>query len=779
MLGALAYCAPIAILPVMMAAAMYGGWWLAGPFLLLWLADLLDSALGVDERNMDAGRADDTRLFWYKLAVWVWVALYPATLIHALHQVFSAGHLALWEDALIVLALGAIARMALNAGHDMMHRRAAWERRVGEVLMASVSFPQEITEHLYVHHAHIGTPMDSLSPPKGQSFWRYLPRSVVRSYLDAWRVERERMQKRRLPTWHYSNPIWRYVLETAAWYALAWWLGGAWGLLVFALICAMGIVQLRMADYIQHYGLQRIRLPGGRYERVRARHSWTAAYRLSNWLYYNAQRHADHHLAAARLYPLLRHCGAEESPRLPGSYAEMGSLLLFPRRWFEKMDPLVDQWRAHFYPEIDDWRPYDSLAYRSRPDAFEAIAEIYRVAPSLAAWMNRRPELLDGLASREFTDLQLPGGFGPDPEFEAFARRGLARVYWTRELDVAEMRKRIHDIPAQNVREAVESARDWSNDKVFQLAMHVIRGNLSPVEAGAALANIAEAAIASVLTTVEQFAASRAAGGVAVLLFGALADGDFLPGGELEVLFVHETGPAAQDKGFLRRCAGALRAWSRDNLLFAPVPHGRLEASGCALDDFVERRRKAAAAGEWLELVRARRVHASGSAAMAERFDAARLDILASAAAREALIEELRATPLGAAAPEGLAVEDCRGGFRDVERAARLLQLTHAAEAPELLAADAAAVFSAAGGRGFLSAGAAERLTAAATLWRNLRGILRLTADEDSPAGTMPKEAEAVVARACGVENLPALTTAIGETAESAAQALIAHGAGS
>ena len=773
MLGALAYCAPIAILPVMMAAAMYGGWWLAGPFLLLWLADMLDSALGVDERNMDADRSSDASLFWYKLAVWMWVALYPITLIHALHQVFSAAHLALWEDALIVLALGSIARMALNAGHDMMHRRATWERRVGEMLMASVSFPQEITEHLYVHHAHVGTPMDSLSPPKGQSFWQYLPRSVARSYMDTWRVERERMQKRRLPTWHYSNPIWRYALETAAWYALAWWIGGAWGLVVFALICVIGIVQLRMADYIQHYGLQRIRLPGGRYERVRPRHSWSAAYRLSNWLYYNAQRHADHHLAAARLYPLLRHCGAEESPQLPGSYAQMGSLLMFPRRWFEKMDPLVDQWRARFYPQIDDWRPYDSPAYRSRPEAFEAIAEIHRVAPALAAWINRRPELLDGLTSREFADLQLPSGFGPDPEFEAFARRGLARVYWTRELDVAEMLERINDLPAQNVREAVETARDWSNDKAFQVGVHALRGNLSPLEAGAALANIAEASITAVLSTVDAFCAGRRAeGGVAAVLLGDAVAGDAPLGGELNVLFVYGDGPAEHHQALLSRCSRALCDLSRDNLLVAPLPRGGPGWINRGLEDFVAYFRTRASVGELLELIRARRVCFGGDAGIAGRFDAARRDILAGAAAREALIEELRAAPLGAAEPEWLAVEDCRGGFRDVERAAQLLQLTHAAEVPELLAVDAPSVFPAAAARGLLPAGAAERLAAAATLWGNLRGILRLTADGNGPAGAMSKEVEAVVARSCGVENLAALATAVRETAESAAASI-------
>ena len=119
------------------------------------------------------------------------------------------------------------------------------------------------------------------------------------------------------------------------------------------------------------------------------------------------QRHPDHHIAPTRRYPLLQHCGDDESPQLPGTYMKMAGLALFPRRWFETMDPLVDRWRAHFYPRIEDWSAYDSPAAAARLDAFETIAEIIAAAPRLAGWMNRSPELLDSLQQREFTDLDL------------------------------------------------------------------------------------------------------------------------------------------------------------------------------------------------------------------------------------------------------------------------------------------------------------------------------------------------------------------------------------
>jgi len=768
-LNALPYFAPVAIFPFVTAAALYGGWWLAGPFVFLLLADQFDTALGTDERNIDP-KQPDGRLCWHKLAVWVWVALYPVTFVFAFRQVFVAEYLALWEGVLIVLSLGAMARLTLNAGHDMMHRRAVWERRIGEFLMASVSFPQEVTEHIYVHHAHIGTPRDAVSAPKGQSFWQYLPRSVARSYLDTWRVERDRLARRRLPVWHRTNPVWRYVLETGAWYALAYWIGGVWGVPVFVAICAMGIFQLRMVDYVQHYGLQRIRLPGGRFERVRPRHSWSIAYKLSNWFYYNAQRHADHHIAATRLYPLLQHSGPDEAPQLPGSYSVMGGLIMSPGRWFRKMDPLVDRWRAHFYPEIDDWSAYDSAAYRARPDAFETIDEILTSAPALARWLNRSPELLDSLRSREFTDLDLPGGFEPDPEFKAFARRGLARVYWTHDLDVAEMRMRIADLPVQGVREAVEAARNWSNDKVFQICVHTMRGNLSPAEAGAALSNIAEASIAAVLSAVnEDFAGRRAGGGVAAAMLGDPASGDAMIGAELDVMFVYDGGHANCHDALSRRFSGALRALSHDNLLFDEVP-GRREARVFrSFAEFPERFRTTGPGGALPDLIRARRVFTSGDSGIGERFDEARLDVLSRGAAHDSAIAELREAPPGAADSGILTVDDARGGFRDVERAARFLQLTNSAVAPEILVPDAVSAFRIAGERGFVSAAAAERLAEAATTWRNLRSVLRLVAEDGFSAETASPRAKAVVARSCGADDIDALTVAVRDTAARAA----------
>ena len=267
-----------------------------------------------------------------------------------------------------------------------------------------------------------------------ESFWRYFPKELASNLTNSWKAAGERLARRRLSLWHYSNPFWRYGLGLAFWYGLVFWMSGIWAVLVFAFLGLCCVFSMKISNYFQHYGLRRVRLPNGRWEKVMPRHSWSADWKFSNWMFFNMQRHADHHAMASRHYPLLQVRSADESPELPGTYGDLMNLVLRPKRWFEKMDPLVDQWRKHFYPEIDDWSGYDSPVTAARPDAFEAIVEIFGAAPRLAKWIERNPELLDNLKDREFTDLDLPKGFGPDEESEAIARRGLARLYWTIEM---------------------------------------------------------------------------------------------------------------------------------------------------------------------------------------------------------------------------------------------------------------------------------------------------------------------------------------------------------
>ena len=247
------------------------------------------------------------------------------------------------------------------------------------------------------------------------------------------------------------------------------------------------------------------------------------------------------------------------------------------------------------------------------------------------------------------------------------------------------------------------------------------------------------------------------------------ASGDAAPGAELDVLFVYDRGPAEYYEALCRRFLEELDALSRDNLLFAPVPRGRNGGAVFSLADFTQRHRTSGLASELLELTRARCVFTSGDAGIGERFDEARREILTHGAARAALIALLRKAPEGGPEPGLPSIDDMHGGLRDVERAARFLQLSHVGDAPDILVPDAVSVLRTAGARGWIPADAAERLVKAARLWQNLRGILRLVETDNFAVETAPPKVKAVIARSCGMDDFGALGTTIRETAFRAA----------
>ena len=164
--NALPHYLPLCIFPLLIVAAIHGGWWLLPPFLFMSVAGPLDRALGLDGRNMNPAKTPERRLIWHNLPVWAWAVLWPPTLVFGMWQILVANPFAIWEDVILAILLTMEAQAVFVVGHELIHRRSAWERRLAEFLLASASYPQYASEHVYVHHAQVGTPHDVGSPPR-------------------------------------------------------------------------------------------------------------------------------------------------------------------------------------------------------------------------------------------------------------------------------------------------------------------------------------------------------------------------------------------------------------------------------------------------------------------------------------------------------------------------------------------------------------------------------------------------------------------------------------
>ncbi|AVO51274.1 alkane 1-monooxygenase [Ectopseudomonas mendocina] len=246
-----------------------------------------------------------------------------------------------------VLSVGTVmGAIGITVSHELIHKDAALEQNAGGLLLAAVCYAGFKIEHVRGHHVHVSTPEDASSSRFGQSLYAFLPHAYKHNFLNAWRLEAERLRRRGLPVLHWRNElIWWYAIS--ALFLLGFTLNFGWlGALFFLGQAVMAFTLLEIVNYVEHYGLHRRKLENGRYERTNPHHSWNSNFLLTNLFLFHLQRHSDHHTYAKRRYQVLRHF--DDSPQLPNGYAGMIVLALFPPLWRAVMDPKV---RAYYAGE--------------------------------------------------------------------------------------------------------------------------------------------------------------------------------------------------------------------------------------------------------------------------------------------------------------------------------------------------------------------------------------------------------------------------------------------
>ena len=291
--------APLALL---IAGSLAGGWWIAGAVAMItlftWAADHL-----MRRAAAATGSADE----------------------------FPTG------DALAVaLALILLAGLALAV--------RAFGRDGFSTLERAGLMGHHASSHLRVHHVHVGPPDDPASAAVGTGFWRYAARAWGGSFMAGLRAESTLRARAAVPAPRWSHPYVAYGAGAVLALGLACLLAGIAGIMALIGIAAHAQLQILLSDYIQHYGLRRLRLPDGRLEPVGPRHSWNAPQAWSSAMMLNAPRHSVHHAQPSRPYPALRL--DSDMPMLPRAVPVMAVAALIPPLWRRMMDRRARAWSA-------------------------------------------------------------------------------------------------------------------------------------------------------------------------------------------------------------------------------------------------------------------------------------------------------------------------------------------------------------------------------------------------------------------------------------------------
>jgi alkane 1-monooxygenase len=346
-----------------------GVFWFYGPMLVFLIFPPLDLLLGMDARN-----PPDSVIKWleqdryYRWCTYLYLPIQYAGLVFAC-WLWSHGHLSGIDKVGLALTVAMVSGIAINTAHELGHKRASLERWLSRVALAQSGYGHFFIEHNRGHHVRVATPEDPASARLGESFYAFLPRTVIGSLRSAWELERVRLRRMDTPAWSVRNDIL-----------------GAWGMtvvLIAALVAGFGLVVLpylliqavvgfsllEVVNYLEHYGLLRQKVDDGRYERTRPEHSWNSNSAASNVLLYHLQRHSDHHANPIRRYQALRH--VDDAPQLPTGYAGMILLAVIPPAWRRVMDHRV---LAHYHGQLE--------RTNIKPRLHRRALERYRLAAS-------------------------------------------------------------------------------------------------------------------------------------------------------------------------------------------------------------------------------------------------------------------------------------------------------------------------------------------------------------------------------------------------------------
>ena len=365
-------------LVLLVLACLWGGSWIWAALATMTLASvLLDSLVPWVTSTDAAGDPDQTEFPAADLLLSV-VGISVFIVLPLLVRVI-AGPVPLALTARIALFLAGglwFGQVAHPAAHELIHRPSRFLRGLGVAVYALLMFGHHASAHRLVHRRHVGTLFDPNSARAGEGFYRFLIRAWPQSLRAGLVAERAMRAGKR------STPYKIYGWIAFSGLGLGWVLAGLPGLLVWLGFGLHFGAQVFLSDYVQHYGLTRVKVAGTkgagatgaggseaglleagislteddavdvaadraevaaklteRVEPVGHAHSWNTPHWFSSSLMLNAPRHSDHHVHPQRPFPALRL--EEEAPLLPWPLPIACLVALFPPLWRRRMQPLL------------------------------------------------------------------------------------------------------------------------------------------------------------------------------------------------------------------------------------------------------------------------------------------------------------------------------------------------------------------------------------------------------------------------------------------------------
>ena len=337
----LKYLAAFSIPLVALLGLLLQSYWVwATPIFAFVCIPVLELIFPVDKNNLSTEEVDSK--LKQKLFDWLLYLNLPIVyglMAYALITLNNSG-LETYEYTGLVFSIGIVLGVnGINVGHELGHRQTTNERFLGKALLLPSFYMHFYIEHNFGHHLHAATPEDPATARYNQSVYSFWFTSTIRQYFSAWKIQRKLLRNANLSFFSVKNDMLWYTLFQFGYLMLIYVLFGISGMIFAVFAGIVGFILLETVNYIEHYGLLRLKTKSGRYERVKEIHSWNSNHVIGRIVLYELTRHSDHHYKSSKKYQVLD-CH-EESPQMPYGYPTSMVLAMVPPLWFKIMNKRV------------------------------------------------------------------------------------------------------------------------------------------------------------------------------------------------------------------------------------------------------------------------------------------------------------------------------------------------------------------------------------------------------------------------------------------------------
>jgi len=310
------------------------------PFYAFVFLPILETLFPIDERNLEK---DDIRSkLKNKLFDWLLYFNLPVVfglVVYTLNEIVSKP-IEVYEFVGLIFSIGIVLAInGINVAHELGHRQSTNERFLGKALLLPAFYMHFYIEHNFGHHLNAATPEDPATAKYNQSVYSFWFTSTLGQYFKSWKIQKMLLKNNNKGFFSVKNDMVWYTCIQISYLALVFVFFGSPGLLFAILSGIVGFILLETVNYIEHYGLLRLKTESGRYERVQKVHSWNSNHVIGRLVLYELTRHSDHHYKSSKKYQVLD-CH-EESPQMPYGYPTSMLISLCPPLWFKIMNKRI------------------------------------------------------------------------------------------------------------------------------------------------------------------------------------------------------------------------------------------------------------------------------------------------------------------------------------------------------------------------------------------------------------------------------------------------------